>query len=469
MGFNVTIRNIGKLEHANIRVGQFTVLAGPNNTGKSTVSKLLYSLFDGMNANHALVYFKNLVHPLETELASLNRWEFPLEENTLPWSFLNTELAKLESQFKLCSFDNLTYIGEQINQFRQSIDVMLNGVFDVQPNVEKLIEKYDSIDPEYGYNYAEELKQSFDSLKGLLNDLRQIIEELSAHDFVIHGLNDRISQNLTDNFQIFTLTPLLAQPDQAGTIEIEGVGKFSWGNGKGIDFSIDWRGMQQLQRYSRVLYLESPMHWKLKPVLEASRLSPRFFNPYGKQRMGGIPAYVFDLFVAMREEYAGNPAFRNLYEGLIASQAINGKIVLAENGELLFLENNRRFPLSMTAMGVINLGILAFLIERGVLDAGTFLFIDEPESHLHPRWQHIMAETLFELSRLGVHVVIATHNLDILKWVEVHLKIHPDDKNLMAMNCFPPCDNSDDPLEVKLTNAKKSLAQPYLNRHIEGI
>ena len=305
MGFNVTIRNIGKLEHADIRIGQFTVLAGPNNTGKSTVSKLLYSLFDGMNANHALVYFKNLVHPLETELASLNRWEFPLEENTLPWGFLNTELAQLESQFKLCSFDNLTYIGEQINRFRQSIDVMLSGVFDVQPDVEEFIKKYDSIDHEDGYDYVADFKQSFNSVKGLLNDLRQEIEELAAHDFVIHGLNDRISQNLTNNFQMVTLTPLLAQPDQPGIIEIEGVGKFSWGNGKGIDFSIDWRGIQQLQHYSRVLYLESPMHWKLKPVLETSRLSPRFFHLYGRQRMGGVPAYVFDLFVAMREEYAG--------------------------------------------------------------------------------------------------------------------------------------------------------------------
>ena len=143
--------------------------------------------------------------------------------------------------------------------------------------------------------------------------------------------------------------------------------------------------------------------------------------------------------------------------------------MLSENGELLFLEKNRRFPLSMTAMGVINLGILALLIERGVLDAGTFLFIDEPESHLHPRWQHIMAETLFELSRLGVHVVIATHSSDILKWVEVHLKNNPDDKNLVAMNCFPPCADSNDPLEVKLTNAKKSLTQSYLDRHLEGI
>ena len=60
-------------------------------------------------------------------------------------------------------------------------------------------------------------------------------------------------------------------------------------------------------------------------------------------------------------------------------------------------------------MGIANLGILALLIERKVLDKGTFLFIDEPEAHLHPAWQVIMAETLFELAKGGVNVVIATH------------------------------------------------------------
>ena len=48
----VRIQNIGKLIDAEISIGKFTVFAGPNNTGKSFVSKLLYSLFNAMNANH---------------------------------------------------------------------------------------------------------------------------------------------------------------------------------------------------------------------------------------------------------------------------------------------------------------------------------------------------------------------------------------------------------------------------------
>ena len=46
----VRIKNIGRLDDATIFISQFTVFAGPNNTGKSFVSKLLYSLFAAMSS-----------------------------------------------------------------------------------------------------------------------------------------------------------------------------------------------------------------------------------------------------------------------------------------------------------------------------------------------------------------------------------------------------------------------------------
>ena len=37
-------------------------------------------------------------------------------------------------------------------------------------------------------------------------------------------------------------------------------------------------------------------------------------------------------------------------------------------------------------------------------------------------WQVEMAAFLFELARQGVNVVISTHSMTILKWLEVHVK-----------------------------------------------
>ena len=40
------LKNIGKLSEANVELNGITVIAGENNTGKSTVGKVLYSMFN---------------------------------------------------------------------------------------------------------------------------------------------------------------------------------------------------------------------------------------------------------------------------------------------------------------------------------------------------------------------------------------------------------------------------------------
>ncbi len=121
-------------------------------------------------------------------------------------------------------------------------------------------------------------------------------------------------------------------------------------------------------------------------------------------------------------------------------------------------------------MGIANLGILALLIERKVLDKGTFLFIDEPEAHLHPAWQVVMAESLFELSRQGVNVVIATHSVDILQWLDIHVKKNPDDEQLIALNQFPVNgDKAEEDFETKMGKIMHELTKPFSDLYIEGI
>ena len=42
----ITIKNIGKIKEATVEINGITVIAGENNTGKSTVGKALYAVFN---------------------------------------------------------------------------------------------------------------------------------------------------------------------------------------------------------------------------------------------------------------------------------------------------------------------------------------------------------------------------------------------------------------------------------------
>ena len=120
MAFKVKIKNIGKLEDAEVCIGQFTVFAGPNNTGKSFASKLLYSLFNAMNANHVETYLNNLFRPVYDYIMMTMRL-YPEElsdKAMISWqSSLQNGGEKLEALVKKASnekFENENIILEDI-------------------------------------------------------------------------------------------------------------------------------------------------------------------------------------------------------------------------------------------------------------------------------------------------------------------------------------------------------------------
>ena len=55
------------------------------------------------------------------------------------------------------------------------------------------------------------------------------------------------------------------------------------------------------------------------------------------------------------------------------------------------------------------------LFLRGAVDSGDMLIIEEPEAHLHPAAQTLMAVTLARMVRAGVRVVVTTHSDWLLK------------------------------------------------------
>ena len=119
-----------------------------------------------------------------------------------------------------------------------------------------------------------------------------------------------------------------------------------------------------------------------------------------------------------------------------------------------------------------NLGMIHALLQKEIITRGSFIFIDEPESNLHPEWQILLAEILVELANNGVNVVIATHSSDMLKALEVNLKEKDlvEDKSFISTTYFT---NNGGLLELdgelpidKLNSARAELLKPYQRMNI---
>ena len=460
MAFKVKIKNIGKLADAEIHIGDFTVFAGPNNTGKSFVSKLLYSLFNAMNANHAETHLDNLLAPVKRDLflfMTKMNYRMRSDKATRSWlSSLENEIEKLEMLVKETSIDELDEtISDLISQ----------------------IQKIEQIATDTPQPPSKKRRAYLDRLTNSLTELKDVLHQAEAEDFIVAGIRYEIRQNLIRNFQVPNISDLQGEEGRPSEVAVDDVGAFKISQER-LGFRIDRSWIKQLQEYSRVIYLESPIYWKLKTALEDIRDYP-LPRVGGRERLSGVPGYFYDLGRALKFEYTGKMAFPDVYAKLTGEEIIGGRIAISETGDLSFRENGRHFSLPVTATGVANLGILALLIERKVLDEGTFLFIDEPEAHLHPEWQVIMAESLFELSRQGVNIAIATHSVDILKWLEVRTKKNPEDKQRIALNHFSATgvnqfnadneDNAEDDFETKMAKIKRELTKPFSDLYLEGL
>ena len=466
MAFTVKIDNLGKLNKATVTVGGLTVLAGPNATGKSFFSKMLYSVFGAMNANHALMYIQAMMEPLNNGLRQMKRFASESSDLTV------LPAAHLQKLVEICES-----IGDEEDEFFAVSEVHEELVAAAQRAVdacEALHPAVDALLKNLAENKAAYLSSriSFDGQMGKgINNLKSLAKS-DPDEIISRGFMQTLDRNLLGNFQISASTELKGNTKHDTSIEVKGVATIHIEEG-GPRAVVSPDAFARLQRHSGVIYLESAAHWKLRGALNAAKGAPRFL---GQAEYLDVPKYFYDLDIELGRKRAGEVAFPDLLAHLTGKDVLGGKIAIDE-GAFAFVEHDeesgRSFSLPLAATGAVNLGILALLIERKILDKETFLFIDEPESNLHPAWQAEMITALLELAQGGVNVVIATHSSDIIERLLGLIKKHPEAEQLIALNHFSRdgVKNGDLDLHEKMNAILEDLTDAFSDSYMmsEGL
>ncbi len=106
----------------------------------------------------------------------------------------------------------------------------------------------------------------------------------------------------------------------------------------------------------------------------------------------------------------------------IIEEIINGKFVVEKNKNVFYYKNinGKIKSISMfnTAMGIKSFGIMQLLNENRYLHPKYILLLDEPEVHLHPKWQIEYAKLIVELVKKGIKVLITSHSPFFIEAIE---------------------------------------------------
>lgn len=97
----------------------------------------------------------------------------------------------------------------------------------------------------------------------------------------------------------------------------------------------------------------------------------------------------------------------------------DGRIEQQDDDDFLFKKGNTEFSMQLTAEGIKKIGILTTLIRNRQLNSSSVLFLDEPETTLHPEAARELVKMLMLMAQAGVQIFLASHSYFILK--QLHL------------------------------------------------
>lgn len=114
------------------------------------------------------------------------------------------------------------------------------------------------------------------------------------------------------------------------------------------------------------------------------------------------------------KSYANMAKARSLINGIFDAKAVYD----GENKKWFIQKGKDQFDVSEASEGIKKLSILDILLGNKYIGPGSIIFIDEPESALHPAAISQFMDAIFQMSKDGIQFFMATHSYFVVKKLE---------------------------------------------------
>lgn len=424
--FKLKINDLGPIKEANMGINQINIIGGPNASGKSFSSKLLFCFLTS----------------------------------------LSEQGKRIENDGIYGSYDS--FIKRWINN-TSSIDSIQYNHAELNDKVSRLMQGWD--DNNIDYDYLNDFLLKF---KSILDEYDLLSDENCLNDFEI------IRNTIDPDKQKFGYVPrvlnylLLVEFGQSSLKQFQNAKiEFKGISDQLFNFSIDFNEYSADLTFNtlddsqlnlnKVIYMDSisllGFKIKLNKGIEVNgNLAPFHFYSLLK----GMVQKPSINSVALNKFYANHG--KNLESEFI--EMMDGFFEFKEDEqEFIFKSNDLDIELNNVASGYKQIGIIQLLLSNKSISDGTWLIIDEPEVNLHPAMQIKLVELLVKMAQeLNIAVYVNSHSPYIIEAFEVYSKRENMDEKTSFFLCEPDEKTKFNIHEVSRKNLRKiydNLANPY--------
>lgn len=362
----LNISNFAKIDNADIIIDGITVIAGENNTGKSTIGKILFSIF-------------NSLYDINEQIQGQRISEINANNRKIIQNHINVQMDfKTYRQYTLYVeryVNNIIFNNETFN--KDEIAAELNEQFKDKNN--SIFDDYDIM--------LEEIADNIIRVMNISNDV--IRKEIISRYF--NSVFNRQINSLSSDRDINLAYIDLQIKDKHN--------KLSFSNNECNDF------LGEINILHKAVYIDNPFI-----IDELSKYQDlNIINETLKALLLNKKNDIFDgvIGAVMAKEKINDIMIllRKVVDGDITNDQMTGEFYLQLNGY------NEPVALSNLSTGMKSFVILKMLLEKGSLSEKDVVILDEPEIHLHPQWQIAYAELLVLLQKqFDLSVVVTTHS-----------------------------------------------------------
>lgn len=359
------IRNVGKIDSADIEIKGITIIAGLNGTGKSTVSRSLFAMFHS---------FSNISRKIN--------WE--------------KQYAIEKLFFSSNYFLEIYFINER-DKTVEEISAILAGKTD-KKNVYDILVRY--------FNNHELVEEVID----------EIIKINSATNESLQ--NEIVSEIFLDEFNGY-ITNIRSHKDSRIELKIRDFEikvLFDYNNEL-----LEVKGKNELAH--EIVYIDDPFiidsHNFSKKDVEWSFLS-RTGEKITNHRMSLLSHYANTKNLTLIDRANLKDKLKVIYKKINDTLGSDMSLFETDKDGISGSKRTRGLSLDSLSSGMKTFYLIKSLIDNGTIVQNGTLILDEPEVHLHPDWQVTLAEVIVLLQReMGLHILINTHSPFFLRAIEV--------------------------------------------------
>jgi AAA15 family ATPase/GTPase len=153
------------------------------------------------------------------------------------------------------------------------------------------------------------------------------------------------------------------------------------------------------------------------PAKEVLSLHNIILKSREQDKVFGFDDTYLDLARALRDQSQkgkNNPRFSKSRKNL--GDMLGGRIVYEQgSSRWQFRKGNQKFSMGVTAEGIKKIAILDTLLSNGYLTTSSIVFVDEPESALHPKAISQLLDIIATLAESGIQFFLASHSYFVIK------------------------------------------------------